>query len=118
MSDQHLSRGRAPEPAPGGPRAGPDRDRDDDRRLDGNAAAGPLAELFTVDLAAALSTCASCGSAAPLAAHLLYADAPALVVRCPSCAGVVLRFAAAGGTLRLDLTGARLITVELPDGSA
>ncbi|WP_448072738.1 DUF6510 family protein [Georgenia yuyongxinii] len=86
------------------------------RRLDGNAAAGPLAELFTVDLTDALSTCASCGSVAPLAAHVLYADAPALVVRCPSCTAVVLRFAATGRTLRLDLTGARLITVDLPDG--
>lgn len=92
-----------------------------ERRLDGNAAAGPLAELFTVDLAAAVATCASCGSAAPLAAHLLYADAPALVVRCPSCTGVVLRFGSADGWLRLDLTGARLITVDLgapPDAPA
>ncbi|MFH5823874.1 DUF6510 family protein [Georgenia sp. AZ-5] len=85
-----------------------------DRRLDGNAAAGPLAELFTVDLAAAVATCASCGRAAPLGAHLLYADAPGLVVRCPSCTGVVLRYAAGRTSLRLDLTGARLITVTLP----
>lgn len=84
-----------------------------ERRLDGNAAAGPLAELFTVDLAVAVSTCAGCGAAAPLAEHLLYADAPALVVRCPSCTGVVLRFGSAGGRLRLDLTGARLVTVDL-----
>lgn len=88
-----------------------------DRRLDGNAAAGPLAELFTVDLTAAVATCAGCGGSAPLAAHVLYADAPALVVRCPSCTGVVLRFAAGGGTLRLDLTGARLVTVTLPAGA-
>ncbi|WP_127131495.1 DUF6510 family protein [Georgenia sp. SYP-B2076] len=85
-----------------------------DRRLDGNAAAGPLAELFTVDLTAAMATCAGCGSTAPLAAHVLYADAPAMVVRCPSCTYVVLRFAADGAGLRLDLTGARLITVTPP----
>ncbi|GAA1645871.1 DUF6510 family protein [Georgenia ruanii] len=89
-----------------------------ERRLDGNAAAGPLAELFTVDLAAAVSTCAGCGAAAPLAAHLLYADAPALVVRCPSCTAVVLRFGSAEGRLRLDLTGARLITVDLGTAAA
>ncbi|MFD1504740.1 hypothetical protein FE374_11975 [Georgenia yuyongxinii] len=87
------------------------------RRLDANAAAGPLRDLFTVDLVDALSTCASCGSAAPLAAHLLYADAPALVVRCPSCAAVVLRFSSSGGVLRLDLTGARLITVQTQEGT-
>lgn len=87
-----------------------------DRRLDGNAAAGPLAELFTVDLTMALATCAGCANRAPLAAHHLYADAPALVVRCPSCTGVVLRYAAAEGRIRLDLTGARLLTIALPAG--
>ena len=90
-----------------------------DRRLDANAAAGPLTELFTVDLTAAVATCAGCGNSAPLAAHPLYADAPALVVRCPNCTGVVLRYASSGHRLRLDLTGAKLLTVMLaPNGSA
>jgi hypothetical protein len=85
-----------------------------DRRLDANAVAGPLVELFTVDLTAAVATCAGCGNSAPLAVHPLYADAPALVVRCPSCAAVVLRYATSGSRLRLDLTGAKLLTVTLP----
>ncbi|MDQ4021088.1 MAG: DUF6510 family protein, partial [Actinomycetota bacterium] len=38
----------------------------------------------------------------------------ALVVRCPHCAGVLLRYANSGHRLRLDLTGARLLTVTLP----
>ena len=87
------------------------------RRLDANAAAGPLAELFTIDLTVARATCANCGNTAPLAAHPLYANAPALVIRCPNCAAVVLRYASGGGRLRLDLTGARLLTV-LFDGAA
>ncbi len=91
-----------------------DPDGPDDRRLDANAAAGPLAELFTVDLTVAVATCASCGSSGPLAAHDLYADAPALVVRCPHCSGVVLRYASTDGTIRLDLTGTRLLTVTVP----
>ena len=85
-----------------------------DRRLDANAAAGPLAELFTVDLTVAVVTCAGCAHSAPLAAHPLYADAPALVVRCPHYTGVVLRYANSGHRLRLDLTGTRLLTVTLP----
>ena len=89
-------------------------DHDDapSRRLDGNAAGGPLAELFTVDLTVALATCAGCGRRAPLAEHDLYADAPALVLRCPSCTAVVLRYAASRDGLRLDLTGARLLIVH------
>jgi Family of unknown function (DUF6510) len=83
----------------------------EDRKLDGNALAGPLAELFTLDLAAAIVTCAHCGSSGPLAAHHLYADAPALVVRCPTCTGVVLRYASDRHGLRLEMTGTRLLTV-------
>ena len=46
-------------------------------------------------------------------AHHLYADAPALVLRCPSCTEVVLRFAAQPGRLLLDLRGVRLLTVPV-----
>ncbi len=84
------------------------------RRLDGNAAAGPLRELFGVDLSAALLTCAHCTGTVALAAHHLYADAPALVLRCPGCTEVVLRYAVTGGRVRLDLTGTRLLVVDLP----
>ena len=85
------------------------------RRLDGNAAAGALADLFAVDLTEARSHCASCGTTSMLGAHHLYADAPALVLRCPSCTDVVLRFAAQPGRLVLDLRGAHLLVVPVPD---
>lgn len=84
-----------------------------DRRLDGNAAAGPLRELFALDLVAAACTCAHCGATTALAEYTLYPDAPALVLRCPSCIGVVLRYASTGGRARLDLTGARLLVLDL-----
>jgi hypothetical protein len=84
------------------------------RRLDGNAAGGALAELFSADLTAARSRCASCGTTEALGAHHLYADAPALVLRCPSCTEVVLRFASQEGRLLLDLRGAALLTIPVP----
>jgi ribosomal protein S27AE len=84
------------------------------RRLDGNAAAGTLTDLFAVDLTAAQSRCASCGTTSMLGSHHLYADAPALVLRCPSCAGVVLRFASHSDRILLDLRGAQLLVVPLP----
>lgn len=83
-------------------------------RLDGNALGGPLAELFTTDLTAAIVTCAHCGGVAPLATHHVYADAPALVVRCPGCTGVVLRYASDTHGLRFEMTGIRLVTVTTP----
>ena len=88
----------------------------DARRLDGNAAAGLLADLFAVDLTQARSHCAACGTTTMLGAHHLYADAPALVLRCPRCTEVVLRFAAQEGRLLLDLRGAQLLVVPVPVG--
>ncbi|GAB3315448.1 DUF6510 family protein [Geodermatophilus aquaeductus] len=84
------------------------------RRLDGNAAGGPLAALFAVDVTAARSRCAACGTTAALGEHLLYADAPAMVLRCPSCTEVVLRVGTREGYVLLDLRGATLLTVPVP----
>ena len=92
-----------------------DQSETSDRTLDGNAAAGPLAELFSVELTAAIANCAHCGHSAPLAAHALYADAPALVIRCPTCHEVVLRYGHIGNQLRLDLNGITSLLVELEE---
>lgn len=85
------------------------------RVLDGNAAAGALADVFAVDVTVIRSTCAACGATAALAEHRLYADAPGLVLRCPGCTNVVLRFAAGGGRARLDLRGARVLQIVLDE---
>jgi hypothetical protein len=81
----------------------------DERRLDGNAAGGVLREVFALDPTTAVSTCAHCGRPAPLGEHLVYADAPALVVRCPGCLQVVLRCASDSGGVRLEMSGVRLL---------
>ena len=86
-----------------------------ERRLDGNALTGALAELFAVDLVPADCTCAHCGRTGPLAQYDLYADSPALVLRCVGCAGVVLRYSSAGGRIRLDMSGTRLLVLHLPE---
>jgi len=90
-------------------------DRTAERRLDGNAVTGALAELFAVDIVPADCTCAHCGRTGPLAQYDLYADSPALVLRCAGCTGVVLRYSSAGGRIRLDLSGARLLVIRLPE---
>src|SRR3712207_3905228 len=86
-----------------------------DRRSDRNAAAGVLGEVLAVDAATAVSTCARCGAPAPLAEHLVRADAPALVLRCPGCMQVVLRCASDEVGTRLEMTGVRLL--RTPPGS-
>ena len=86
-----------------------------ERRLDGNAATGALAELFAIDIVPADCTCAHCGRTRPLAQYDLYADSPALVLRCAGCTGVVLRYSSAGGRIRLDMSGTRLLALRLPE---
>jgi ribosomal protein S27E len=86
----------------------------DQRRLDGNAAAGRLREVFSFEITTAVLTCGDCGHAGRLAEAAVYADAPALVLRCAGCGGVLLRVATDQGRVRLDLSGTRLLVVDQP----
>jgi hypothetical protein len=84
------------------------------RRLDGNAAGGMLADVFAVDVTAARSRCAGCGTTSMLGEHHLYSDAPALVLRCPHCTGVVMRLGSRDGRILLDMSGTRLLDIPAP----
>jgi DNA-directed RNA polymerase subunit RPC12/RpoP len=80
-------------------------------RLDGNAAAGILSEVFVADLTTAEATCAHCGATRAVGALFVYAHGMGTVVRCPSCGGVVLRIARTPTHLWFDATGARHIMI-------
>ena len=80
-------------------------------RLDGNAAAGILSEVFVPDVTAARATCANCGAMREMGALLVYASGMGMVIRCPSCDAVVLRIARPRKQLWLDLTGVRLVVI-------
>jgi hypothetical protein len=80
---------------------------------DGNALAGPLGELFAVDITAAVTTCAGCGRRDHVAALRVYGGEPGLVARCAGCDGVVLRFARTPNGSWLDLRGA--VSLHLAD---
>ncbi len=78
-------------------------------RLDGNAAAGILSELFIPDLTAARVTCAGCGTVRQVGSLLAYAHGMGIVVRCPVCDRVVLRAARTPMHLWVDMRGAASI---------
>ena len=80
-------------------------------RLDGNAAAGMLSEVFAADMTAALARCANCGTARPVGALLVYAHGMGMVVRCPGCDAIVLRAARTPTKVWLDLRGASHVVV-------
>jgi hypothetical protein len=77
--------------------------------LDGNAAAGELSEVFTLDVTTAVATCAGCGMIGPLAEAMVYEAGMGTVLRCRGCDAVLLRYARGGGELRLEMRGIRLL---------
>ena len=56
----------------------------DDLRLDGNAAAGLLQELFAFEITTAITICEGCGRASPVGALLFYGQHLGAVLRCPA----------------------------------
>jgi uncharacterized protein DUF6510 len=88
---------------------------DSDLRLDGNAAAGLLGEIFAVEMTTAQGCCASCGNVGPIgAAHLYMSDrSPGAVLRCPGCEQVLMVAVARRGRRRLSMPGVRWIDVEV-----
>jgi len=78
--------------------------------LDGNAAAGPLREVFAVEMTTAVGTCSGCGAADAVGAVRLYQGA-GLVLRCPHCDAVLLKFVSDGARVWIDLRGLRSLEV-------
>jgi hypothetical protein len=81
---------------------------------DGNALAGPLGEIFAVDVTVAVQRCAACGRTGPVATLRVYRHAPGLVARCPGCDAVVLRLVRSPDAAYLDLTGMLNLKFALP----
>jgi hypothetical protein len=53
--------------------------------VDGNAAAGMLADVFTGDVTTIVGVCGGCGSTAPLAEAVVEIDEVAAIIRCRGC---------------------------------
>ena len=82
--------------------------RDDRNRalmLDGNAAAGKLQAMFGLEMTTTAAECANCGGISAMGALLAFTHSPGLVLRCPSCEGVMLRLVEAPGATYLDARG-------------
>jgi len=85
---------------------------DESLRLDGNAAAGLLAEIFPFEMTSAQSACAGCGQIRALGALLLYGGEMGAVLRCPACNCVQLRVARARGRYMIDMRGMTRLQIE------
>jgi Family of unknown function (DUF6510) len=78
----------------------------DKRRLDGNAAAGLLQEIFPFEMTMAHIRCAGCSTVEPVGAEMVYMDAPGMVMRCVHCESVLLTIVHGDGRYWLEMRGA------------
>jgi hypothetical protein len=83
-----------------------------DTYRDGNALAGPLAEVFAADVTAAVIVCAGCGRTDRVATLRVYGSERGIVARCSGCEAVVLRYARLPEDGWVDLRGA--ISLRFP----
>ena len=83
-------------------------------RLDGNAAAGALQEVFGTEMTLTPRTCTSCRSSAPLGAHHVYLHAPGIVLRCPACHDLALRIVRTPARTLVEIRGVLEIAAPLP----
>jgi len=88
----------------------------EDMRLDGNAAAGALREVFAQEMTVAIATCIGCRWVGPLGELLEYGQGMGVILRCPRCDAAMLRMVRTPGWIRMDASGiAVLLIPERPD---
>lgn len=85
----------------------------DQMRLDGNAAAGQLSELFARDVTTALATCAGCHTTGPLGGLAEYGQNMGVVLRCGRCDTVMLRLVRTPHALHVDTTVITVMVVPV-----
>jgi hypothetical protein len=84
----------------------------DEQVLDGNSAAGLLAEIFTMEATTAIVTCAGCGASGAMGEARVYDRAPGVVLRCTQCSEVLIRAAHIRDRLVVDMRGAATIALQ------
>ena len=82
-----------------------------DYRLDGNAGAGLLAEVFQVEMTMSFTTCAHCGGRGEVGRLIVYMRAPGAVFRCSICGQVQMKIVSAPGRYWIDMTGVRVMEI-------
>jgi Family of unknown function (DUF6510) len=80
-------------------------------RLDGNAAAGTLGEIFFFEVTNAEYTREGCGRTDRIGAAIVYeVRGLGTIVRCPSCDNSLIRLVRNRGRHLVDLRGTRCLT--------
>ncbi len=83
----------------------------EERRVDGNAAAGLLGEIFPFEMTMVKTMCAVCGRMEPTGMQPVYVDAPGIVMRCVQCDSVLIKIVHGGGRYWLDMRGVACLEI-------
>jgi hypothetical protein len=75
-------------------------------RVDGNAVAGTLGQIFVHEVSDARIACGGCGKVEPVGAEHAYTQAPGIVIRCCHCEDVLLVVTPAEDRYVLGFAGA------------
>lgn len=82
-----------------------------ENRLDGNAAAGVLEQIFPFEMTTVEATCAGCGKVNVIGALVVYKHGMGTIVRCPSCDRALIRVTEVEGRYWLDMRGVRVLQI-------
>jgi hypothetical protein len=82
------------------------------QRLDGNAAAGLLREIFAVEMTTAIGTCDNCGKVGSLGELMLYGGEIGTVLRCPGCDHLLICITQTPEGIWLDLRGLQILRIK------
>ncbi|UOE42978.1 DUF6510 family protein [Agromyces larvae] len=80
--------------------------------VDGNALAGPLAELFAFDVTDAMARCAECGTVDEVARAMVYRSAVGTVVRCAACDEVLATLVESDDRMWFSMRGMSALEVR------
>jgi hypothetical protein len=83
-----------------------------ENRLDGNAAAGILQEIFPFEMTLAHTTCAGCGRSDDIGALAAYMHGMGTILRCSRCDQALIRVAHVKGRYWLDMQGVRVLRID------
>lgn len=85
-------------------------------KLDGNAIAGMLFDVFGVELTDAHCTCDACGAQFHMAETEVYIHAPGTVVRCRRCRATLMVLVSVRGVTCVDLLGVAALEMRTGGG--
>jgi hypothetical protein len=83
-----------------------------ENKLDGNAAAGVLQEIFPFEMTLAHTTCAGCGRLDAIGALAAYLNGMGTILRCPSCDQALIRVTHIKERYWIDMRGVSVLQID------